>query len=624
MTARPLSLAIAILLVPMASLAALPATELDQVIVTAHRTAVPLAESIAPTQVIEREEIERSQARSLPELLHGRAGVQVTSNGGPGALTSVFMRGSESDHVLVLVDGVRIGSVTAGLAALQDLPTEQIERIEIVRGPLSALYGPDAIGGVIQVFTRRTAGALRPHARVGVGSHRLREASAGLGGEVGRGWFGVDAAFQRTDGINACRGSATLSTGCFVDEPDRDGYRNRSLNLRGGLALSDSLTLDASALRAEAFNAFDGSLYGGNEADNVSQVVGLTLTLQASDTVRLTARAGRSDDKSRTYFRDHASGARADVGRIDSRRDSASLQADVALTPAQQLGVGVDLLDDRVSATTAYAQTQRRNNAAFVQYHARMGAHRLQGSLRVDDNQQFGGHVTGSLGWGLDLSDTLRLDASVGTGFKAPTFNDLYFPGSESPDLAPERSRTANLGLHRHAAWGGWSINLFQSQVRDLIVFVYPPPDYIGQGMNIDRARIRGGELAFNRRIDDWSFVGALSHVEPRDHSHGDHHGHLLPRRARTTARLDVDRSLGALQLGVTGQFASGRYDNPANTVQVAGSGTLDLRAAWAVHPDWTVEARATNVFDNRYETVAWYYQPGREYGLALRYHPGR
>ncbi|KLJ03006.1 TonB-dependent vitamin B12 receptor [Luteimonas sp. FCS-9] len=615
---RTLTVAIATALVAPSALAAPAPGELDAVLVTADRVETKLADTLVPAQVIDRAQIERSQARDLPELLRGRAGIQIANQGGPGKLTSIFMRGSESDHVLVLVDGVRIGSATAGLAAIQDLPVDQIERVEIVRGPRSGLYGSDAIGGVIQIFTRRHEGAIVPHARIGAGSHGLREASAGIGGRRGRGWFGVDAAFQRTDGIDACRGSEALFQGCYVDEPDRDGYRNRSLNLRAGVELAEGLTLEGHALRADAFTQYDGSAFGGNEADVVQQVAGGTLVYAPSDAVALTVRVGRNDDRATNHFRDAGTGVRTDVSRFDTRRDTASVQADFGLAPAQRLSMGLDWMSDEIDSTTGYAATSRGNLAVFSAYAARFGAHLVEAGVRHDDNEQFGGHTTGSLGWGLDLAHGLRLNASAATSFKAPTFNDLYYPfGSGNPDLDPERAKTANLGLAQAGGAWRWSFDVFESRVDDLIVL-----DSAWVPANIQQARIRGAELTFATTLAGWDLSTELSHVDPRDRSGGANDGRMLARRARNSGRLDVDRSFGAVRVGTTLRAAGGRFDDAANTTRLAGHGTVDLRAAWTFAADWTLEARATNLLDKDYETAAWYRQPGREYGLALRWQP--
>ncbi|CAN5637285.1 TonB-dependent vitamin B12 receptor [soil metagenome] len=626
MQLHSLSLAVALALASPLVIAqdASTATDLDEVIVTATRTAIPLADSIAPAQVITRAEIERSQAHSLPALLRGRAGIDIGNQGGIGKLSTVFIRGSESDHVLVLVDGVRVGSATAGLVSFQDLPVEQIERIEIVRGPHSSLYGSDAIGGVIQIFTRRHRGAIAPRFRVGVGSHGLREASAGIGGGVGgTGWFGVDVATQQTDGIDACRGTASapgapFGAGCFVDQPDRDGYRNRSLGLRGGVELTESLTLEATALRADSDNQFDGGIFGGNEAENVQQALGARLAFAPTQAFALTLRGGRSDDRSNNYFANAASGTRSFVSTFDTRRHTASAQADITVADAQLLSLGIDWQRDAIESTTAFAVRRRDNLGGFIEYQGRFGVHDLQASLRNDDNDQFGNHTTGSLGWGWSVTDDLRATASYGTGFKAPTFNDLYFPFFGNPDLRPERSKSFNAGLRGTSAGWAWTLDGYQTRVDDLVTFdaaIFLPN-------NVERARIRGAELTFDGRVAGWTLSTQLSHTDPRNRTPGTNFGNVLARRARNSGRIDVDRAFGNWRLGTTLNAAGARFDNAANTVRLGGHATLDLRLEHAFSPAWTLQARATNVFDRDYETVAWYNQSGREFGLSLRYAP--
>lgn len=591
------------------------ATELDEVVVTGTRTDIPLQDSLVPAQVITREDIERSQARSLVDVLKGRAGVGFSNQGGLGKLTTLNLRGTESDQVLVLVDGIRIGSATAGLASFQDLPVDQIERIEIVRGPRSSLYGSEAIGGVIQIFTRRGGKGLSRELRIGGGSHNLREASGGFayGGE--RGWIGANAAYQETDGINACRGSGTLFQGCFTDEPDDDGYRNVSLNVRAGYRFTDTLTLEGHALNADAFNEFDGSPFGGNEVDNVQRVLGGKLTWKPSTRTTLTTQVGRASDQSDNYFADVATGTRDYVSTFDTRRDNASVQGDIALGERHLLTVGADWLRDEITSTTPFTVDARDNTGVFVEYQGRFGAHRLQASVRNDDNEQFGNHATGTLGWGMDLARGFKLTASAGTGFKAPTFNDLYYPGFSNPDLEPEESRSLNLGVAQYGDGWNWTFNVYDTRVDELIGY-----DSNFNIVNIEEARIRGAELTGAVTLAGFDINAELSHTDPRNRTAGVTHDNLLPRRARNTARIDVDRAFGDFRIGVTGNGASHRYDNVANSVRLAGYGTLDLRLEYAISDTWTVQARASNVFDREYETIAWYNQPGREYGLSLRY----
>ncbi|MBL8255916.1 vitamin B12 transporter [Pseudoxanthomonas japonensis] len=598
------------------------ATELDEVVVTATRTIVPLQDSLAPTQLITRDDIERSQSRSLVDLLKGRAGIGFSNQGGLGKLSTINIRGTESDHVLVLVDGIRIGSATAGLASFQDLPVDQIERIEIVRGPRSSLYGSEAIGGVIQIFTRRGSQGLSRELRVGGGSNNLREASGGFsyGGE--RGWIGANAAYQETDGINACRGSGTLFQGCFTDEPDDDGYRNVSLNVRGGYQLSDTLALEGHVLNANAFNEFDGSIYGGNEADNVQQVLGSKLTWKPSAGMTLTAQVGRASDKSDNYFADAAAGTRTFVSTFDTRRDTASLQGDFAFGERHLLSAGADWQRDEVTSSIDFVNDtigvpvdSRDNTGMFIEYQGRFGAQQVQASVRNDDNDQFGNHVTGNLGWGLGFGSGFKLTANAGTGFKAPTFNDLYYPFSGNALLEPERSKTLDIGLSQYGDAWNWGVNVYETRIKDLIAL-----DSNWLPANTDEARIRGFELTGAVTLAGFDIAAQVSRTDPRNRTAGLNYDNLLARRARNTARLDVDRAFGDFRIGVTGYGASQRYDNAANSVGLAGYGTLDLRLEYAITKEWSVQARASNVFDREYETIAWYNQPGREYGLSLRY----
>ena len=590
-------------------------TDLDEIVVTGTRTEVLVQDSLLPVEVIDRDEIRRSQAGSLQDLLKGRAGIGFTNQGGLGKLTSLNIRGTESDHVLVLVDGIRIGSATAGLAMFHDLPIEQIDRVEIVRGPRSSLYGSEAIGGVIQVFTVRGGKGLQKHLRLGGGSNNLREASAGFGYRGERGWVGAQAAYQQTDGINACRGSGTLFQGCFTDEPDDDGYRNLSVTLRGGLNLTDTLSVEGHFLNADAFNEFDGSIYGGNEADNLQQVLGGKLDWKAADRIKVSAQLGRAADQSDNYFANHATGTRTFVSTFDTRRDTASAQGDFGFGEAQLFSAGADWQRDEVTSTTAFAVDSRDNTGVFVEYQGKFAAHQLQASVRNDDNEQFGNHVTGGLGWGMGLGKGVKLSANYGTGFKAPTFNDLYFPYSSNPDLLPEQSKSLNLGVAQYAQDWNWSFNVYETRIEDLIAL-----DAFWTPGNIEEARIRGAELTGAMSLAGWDLSAQISHTDPRNRTSGAHHGNLLPRRARDTARIDVDRRFGDFRIGLTGNGGSHRFDNAANTQRLSGYGTLDLRLEYALHRDWTLQARASNVFDRDYETIAWYKQPGREYGLSVRY----
>ena len=608
-----LSLALALALPGIAAAEQAP-TEFDDVFVTATRTPLSVESSVVPVQVVDREQIERSQAVSLLDLLRGRAGLDFANQGGTGKITSLFLRGTNSNQVLVLVDGVRVGSATSGMAALQDLPVDQIERVEIVRGPRSSLYGSEAIGGVVQVFTRNAGKGLQQNLSLTAGSNRLRQASAGFSNRGERGWISAQGGYQKTDGINACNGSSLLFQGCYVEEPDRDGYRNTSINVRAGYALTDALSLEGHVLDASSFNEYDGSVFGGNEAENRQQVYGGKLAWKASDTFSLTAQVGRNRDEADNYFAD--AGSRTFASAFDTRRDTASVQGDFLFAEGQQLSAGVDWQNDQVTSSTAYDVADRDNTGVFVEYQGRFGAHSLQASMRNDDNEQFGNHTTGSLGYGFAFGNGLRLTASAGTGFKAPTFNDLYYPGFSNPDLKPEESRSLNLGIAQYADNWNWTFDAYETRVDQLIGY-----DSSFNIVNVAEARIRGAELTGYLSLAGFDINAQASFTDPRDRTAGAAtYDNLLARRARSSGRIDVDHGFGPLRLGITAAGYGHRFDNAANTVRLAGYGTVDLRVEYAINDAWSLQARAANVFDREYETIAWYNQPGREYQLTLRY----
>lgn len=581
------------------------------VIVTATRTAQTADETLSSVTVITRKEIERQQAQSMQDLLRGMPGVSIANNGGLGKTTSIFLRGTESDHLLVLVDGVKVGSATLGTTAFQDIPVEQIEHIEIVRGPRSSLYGSEAIGGVIQIFTRKGGGALEPFFTIGGGSYRTYNTSAGVSGGGERSWFNLSASGVDAEGFNACNGKPSPGgVGCFTTEPDKDSYRSWSGSLRAGYRLDNGFEMDVHALRTTSDTEFDGNLV--NESESFQQVIGGTLRFSPVDMWHITLTAGRGRDES-DNFKDGAF-----KSRFDTERDTVSFQNDIAIATDHLLTVGADDQDDRVDGTTAYAVSSRNNTGLFTQYQGIFGAHDVQLSLRRDANEQFGNRNTGGTAWGYALNETLRLTASYGTAFKAPTFNELYFPGFGNPSLRPEESHSFELGLSGRIAWGHWSLNAYETRIDELIAFdasTFAPA-------NIDQARIQGLEASLGMRLAGWDLHTSLTLLDPENRSGGTNDGKVLPRRARRSLRLDADHTFGNYRFGAALLAEGMRYDDLANTRGLSGYATLDLRAEYTLAKDWRVQGRIENLLDKDYESAAFFNQPGRSLYLTLRYQP--
>ncbi|MCP8686501.1 TonB-dependent vitamin B12 receptor [Marinobacterium sedimentorum] len=574
------------------------ASTLNPVIVTATRTAETADETLAAVTVISRDDIERSQATMLPEILRRVPGLSVVSNGGLGQSSSVFLRGTNSDHVLVLIDGIKVGSATLGTYAFQDMPLSQVERIEVVRGPRSSLYGSEAIGGVIQIFTRKgtATGEVKPRFSVSVGSHNSHQADAGLSGGDADGWFNLGLSALNTDGIDVKNDG----------ESDKDGYSNRALSLRVGREFGDSSEVELHWLRADGEAEFDGSFQ--NESESRQQVLGARLSTALTDNWQSSLQLGRSWDDSDNFLDGVFS------SRFDTVRDNVSWQNDIAVGVADLLTLGLDYQKDKVFSNTDFDVTEQDNRGAFAQYQTSLGRHDLIASLRTDDNQQFGRHNTGSLAWGYALANDLRLNASYGTAFKAPSFNELYYPGYGNADLGPEESRSLEVGLSGPLGNGRWAVNVYDTRIDDLIAYdasIFGPA-------NIQNARIRGIETVLTQSLGAWLFSGNLTLLEPEDKDSGND----LPRRAREALQLDLDRQIGALSLGASLHLESSRYDNLANSRKLDGYSTLDLRASYALAADWSVQARMANLFDDQYQTAADYNEDGRTVFVTLAYQP--
>lgn len=587
------------------------------IVVTATRTPRPGTDELAPTTVITRAQIEQSQARSVDDLLRRAPGVNIANQGGPAQLTSIFMRGTNADHVLVLVDGVRYGDATSGLAAIQDLPVSDIKRIEIVRGPRSSLYGSDAIGGVIQIFTRDGKGkgshGPTPYFSLGAGSYETYKGDAGLSYAGKRGHYDLNVSGANSQGFNACSGRPSGApgggAGCFADQPDHDGYSRVSSSLRAGYRFANGVKLDGHYLRSNGHNQYDGTV--SNRSATVQEVYGVTAADRLLKPWKAKLTLGHSRDLSRNKLN------KAFASRFETMRDSIGLQNDVSLNPNNLLTFGVDYRREHVSGSTAYDKTSRHNTGIFAQYQGYRGHQELELAGRGDDNAQFGQHATGSIAWGWRFNDTYKFTVSYGTAFKAPTFNDLYYPGYSNPNLSPEKSRTTDVGFIAHPAWGHWSIHAYQTRIRDLIVLdnTYTP-------QNIGRARQRGVETDIGAYLGPWQISANATWLDAQNRASGPNHGNQLPRRPRYTANFDLDRRFGRFSAGTDVSVVSSRYDDAANTRRLSAYALVGLRGAVHLNADWQIQARLSNLLNRHYHTVAFYNQPGRSLFVTLRYQP--
>ncbi len=579
----------------------------QQVTVTATRVSTPVNQLAAEVTVIDRATLELSEGRTLVELLSQQAGLQFASNGGLGKTASLFIRGLESRHTLLLVDGVRVGSATLGTPSLDNLPLEAVERIEIVRGPMSSLYGNGAFGGVVQVFTRQAARGLSANAKVSAGSNDFGQAAAGVG--FGNAAFDVAVQAQHTDtrGVSATNPGVPFGN----HNPDRDGFRQNAGSLRLGWRPAGDWRVELLGLQSTGLSRIDDGPGADARAELLNEIVALSARGSVLPQWQTRLSYSQSTDAYDTLA---SASAFASLGVIQTRTRQASWEN----TTATPLGTALLLLEhtqEQVSRPGApFSVSEREIGALALGLNGNAAAHSWQASLRRDRNSQFGGVTTGALAYGYALTPAWQLGASYGTSQVLPSFNQLYFPGFGSPTLQPEEGKHGELSLrytvgeHRlRAAWYDYRYRGFISSG--------PQP------VNLPKVEIDGVTLSYEGRWRALDLTASLDQTDPRNATVGNaNFGKQLPRRAKRALRLGVDWAGGAFTAGATLSAFSYRYDNATNTTRLGGYGTLDLRGEWAFTPQARLGLRVNNVADKAYSTVLGYDQPGREAFVTLRW----
>jgi vitamin B12 transporter len=583
---------------------------LDTIVVTATRQPTRVNELLSDVSVIEREEIEAAgPAASITDLLARQPGLEVVTSGGAGATSSVYIRGSKGGHVLLLIDGVRSGSATAGSPNWGYLPLQQIERIEILRGAASSLYGSDAIGGVIQVITRKGDGPLLFNAELGFGSHQTRAVSAGLSGGQ-QGWrYSLQAAQNRTRGF-----SASNRLNSYSYNPDKDGYKNTSASGSLAYTFAPDQEISLNFLHAEGWNDYDSGALPDMRQKVRAATFSLTSFNRVTDFWTSTARLGQSRDDSRNY-RDHQND-----GKFRTTQTQYQWQNDFRL-PAGSALIALERLEEKISTGDDYDRDKRTINSILAGWSGHFDAHRLQADLRRDDNSQYGGKTTGFVAYGYQFTPGWRASASYGTAFKAPTFNDLYYPDPwmpGNPDLKPETARNREIALHYQQGAHRVSATAYQNDVKNLINWVYDSSTYLYQPQNVNTARLRGLTLAYEGHVGGLDVKASADYQDPRDRDLDK----LLTYRSRAHASLTISHHYGPMDWSLEWQANSRRYRDAANQQALGGYAIVNLQAGYRFAKDWSIFARANNLFDREYALNNGYNTDGANFFLGVRYSP--
>jgi vitamin B12 transporter len=594
----------------------------DTLVITGTREPLPIDRLAADVVRIDEETIRASSADSLADLLRREAGLQLSRNGGPGQNSGMFIRGASSGQTVLLVDGVRIGSAAFGQPIPEALGLADIERIEVLRGPASSLYGADAVGGVVQVFTRRGSAGQRLSAAAAVGGYGSREASAALSGAAG-GWdHALSVTQERSTGVSALRPGDAFGN----YNPDTDGYRRTSVSAQLGYAPAAGHRIGLTLLQTRLNAQYDGSEFlppdfaqdAGPDFRNrlATGVTALDWRGAYANGLTGTVRASRSVDE-------------LDTGGTvieNARTVRDQLTAQLAWRPSvqQQWVLAAEHLDESVRSTGYDAPVDRRAHALVLAWSGTAGGWSGQADLRRDDSSDYGGVTTARLGGSWQLAPALRLRALAGSTFRAPSFNDLYyrFPGGPVygvPTLRPERGHSVELGALWRAGAGEASATLFRNRVGDLIAYepdvsLCPDPGYaFGCSRNVSRARLQGLTVAAAHQFGSLTLRGQFDVLDARDAGTGQR----LNGRASRQATLTAEQTMGAWSWSASVMHLGTRPDSAGT---LAAETTLDLQAAWRMAHGWQLQGKLLNATDRDRQPVRDYQGLGREAWLGVRY----
>jgi len=571
------SASITILSLGISSLAIAQSSEkiTDQIIVSAKGGQT--VQNVLPTShVFNIGDIESAQIKDIPALLDSIPGISVVDSGGRGSVTGVFLRGTTGGQTIVLIDGVRVGSATLGAATLNAFPVEAIERIEVIKGPFSGIYGPDAVGGVIQLFTKKGGEGLGA-ATATVGSDNLTEYSLSFNGGTDLNSFYISAYQEDGDGIDR---TSIVADG----NEDDDGFEETAVSLGGKLTFSDAVSANLNILYSDNTTEFDNTFGAdtGFETDTTTLSTALNVTAQLNDKITWVNTLGINEDESVTdvFFSD-----------VTTERNSIGTELAIKFGNANLFTIGAEYFEEEVETLDDFPETERDNVGVYAQIQASSGAVGVVGSLRYDDNSTFGTETNFSVAVDYNFSDSIRGIASIGTAFVAPSFNQLFFPFFGNPDVLPEESESFELSLVGNHPSFDWRISAYRTDVTNLIGFDLTT--FLAG--NINEAEFEGIEFEIAAKVTNWDLSAGLDLLSADDAITGEQ----LDNRAEQTIRLGASRDFGKFDLRFDVKGESDRVD--AGGTEIASFVLFDVSGSYTINEHWQILANIDNIFDNDY-----------------------
>lgn len=605
---RPtLSLACAAALQTLSFLASADTT-LDPIVVTASRTPQSLSQTLSDINVVDSDTIARAGQQALGDVLQAQRGVEINRTGGPQSATGIFIRGANTNQTLVFIDGMRIGSATVGSATINAIPLSQIDNVEILRGPSSSLYGADAIGGVVNIQTRKPTAPLEANASAGFGRWNSSKYNGGVAGKSGKLSYSLQVAQEQSQGYSTINNPSN-----YGYNEDRDGYRLASQSGMLGLDWAEGHTLAARFFNSKLNAQYDNS---ANYDDRDHQ--------------KLQTSAVSSNDKinamwtSRVQIGQTVDDSSADSlypGQFRTRQVQMGWQNDLAVASNQLLTLGVERLDEQVKASSyaADAPGNRSTNSLLAGYQVRVAPHSVQANVRYDDNSQYGGKTTGMLQYGLQLATDWKATTSFGTAFRAPSFNELYFPNYGQTSIEPETARNGEVGVQYRVKHTEAGLVAYRNRVKNLIDYQSPcstPGFAWGCAANVKDATLEGISAHYNRQMGGLQLQASADWQNPRD----DNSGKQLARRAKRHGAISLNQHWAKYTAGVSVLGSSKRYNDSANTQEMGGYGLVNLNASYDIDKRLQLAATLENLTDKQYELATDYATPRRNLFVSLNY----
>jgi vitamin B12 transporter len=603
----------------------------SDVFVTATRTPISKNNVIADTTIITEEEIKRAGLSSLSELLQRQPSIEISNNGGQGKVSTFGIRGTSSTHSIVLIDGIRINAATSGFTAIENIPLSQIEKIEILRGPASSLYGPDAIGGVIQIFTKKGLEGFKPYIGIGYGRYNTSSLQTGLRGGDSQTTYAINFSGISTEGFSAFVPNLASPSNTF--NLDKDKYKNYGLSTSLNHKINENYEVNFQYLLTQAKNKYDNShayYYPSIDFRNTSrnEAYSLALNAQINSTWKSSIKISRGIDEyvDKQLYDWNLYTYIAQNNLYKTTQDQFTWQNNIQLSKGT-VTLLYDRLEQKIKTTEYYQKNKRVDNGFMIGYSVIENKHNFQTNIRKDFNSNYDDSLTGNIGYAYMINQNLTFATSAGTAFVSPTFNFAYATADPdalgNPDLKPEKSKNIEASIRYKDDARALSFTAFNNEIRDFIIYTYGMTPQ--STANLSKAKIQGFSVMGSQFIGHFQISGSVTNQSPKNEDTEKY----LPYRSALLGNINLNYFSGNWNFGLENTGSESRYDDKANTRKISGYILTNFVADYKFSDQLKINLRLNNALDKDYtlnlegnpNTTGFKYQtPGRSLFANLHY----